>query len=558
MSPGARFALAAAGAIAIGALLFHPLASARPYADDFLFITVARQLEEPWRLLVQDSLGIYFFRPLGMFFWWATVRLFGDGALHYLANIGLHLATAAALYGLVRTFRASAPIAGLVAIAFAVHPTTFSAAAWLSDRFDLLAAPFGLLALIAVQRFLERPVLAWAVLAGGATFASLLSKEVGFVFPGVALLLLLLRDSGPSPAGTRSRLALGAAIAAVAGLALAIRFAVLRGNADTMFYGGGLARMVIEGTLKWARLLPDFVVAEAGSLPGIAAWLGALLALAVAGLVAVRRAAFDRELAIAIAAGVAMMLLSAAAQSPITRASRILPYTLDGIPQGSVMFDWLVSNRYYYVSMAGFFLVFGAIAEGVRRNVRTRVAATLGWSLAALAMVGLLSGARAVGRDWSRFTRTQDAALIAAAAEAFGGAHRWPEGCKIFLLGTRAYSANFLYQADTIVKSMMPPGHSLMGCLVQTEVAPWLHVADRGRMRSVAPLETITHRGKPYPPLEVGNLAIFYLRIPDSDAVRQDADSRFFEFDGARFVEVTAAVREGRRAVRFYDNRPPG
>lgn len=97
-----------------------------------------------------------------------------------------------------------------------------------------------------------------------------------------------------------------------------------------------------------------------------------------------------------------------------------------------------------------------------------------------------------------------------------------------------------------------------MGCLVQTEVAPWFHIADRRRVTNVAPLEVITHRGKPYPPLEVGNLGIYYLRIPDSDAVRQDPNSRFFEYDGQRFVEVTGAVREGKRPVRFFDNRPPG
>ena len=58
--------------------------------------------------------------------------------------------------------------------------------------------------------------------------------------------------------------------------------------------------------------------------------------------------------------------------------------------------------------------------------------------------------------------------------------------------------------------------------------------------------------------VQVGNLAVYYLRIPDSDAVRRDPGSRFFEFDGQRFVEVTDAVRDGRRQVRFYDNRPPG
>jgi hypothetical protein len=287
------------------------------------------------------------------------------------------------------------------------------------------------------------------------------------------------------------------------------------------------------------------------------AWLAALVVLMVAALAAVRRGVYDRPLARAIAIGLVLMLLSGLVQSPIVRASRVLPYHLAGLPVDAAMFDWLVSNRYYYLSLAGFSIVLGAIAEGVSRSITARAGVVAASIVASVAVLSLLGGSRAIGRDWARFTRTQDAVMIAAAADALAG-RPWPAGCKIYLLGTREHSKTFLYGADVIVKHMLPRGHPLIGCLVQTEAAPWFYIADPRKMRSVAPLEVIASGGQPYPPLRVCNMAVYFLRIPDGDAVRLDPGASFFEFDGKRFVEVTDSVRDGRRPVRFFDNRQPG
>ncbi len=557
-----RAALYAVAGAAFAALLFYPLSTARPYADDFAFITMSRQIEAPWLLLVRDAFGLFFFRPVGAFFWWLTVALFADHfPAHYLANVALHLGCAAALFAFARGLSIRAPVAMVAAVAFAAHPTALSAAAWLSDRFDLLATLFGLTSLLCVQRLASQRSTAWAMGACAAAFASMLSKETGFVFPAIGVVLLAWPDPRRPMVSARARLGLGIGLLATALAVLALRTLVLRAGAESMFFAGGLLTTVVEGTLKWARFLPDFIVAQAGSALAVFAWLGALMTLLLAALIATGRGAFDRPLARAIAIGLALMLLSALVQSPVIHASRIFPYHLAGRPGDSAMFDWLVSNRYYYLSLAGFFIVLGAIAEGAWRWIGARGirgAALAASAITALAILALLSGSRAVGRDWARFTRTYDAAIIAAATEAFAGSRQWPAGCKIFLLGTREYSKNFLYGADVIVKHSLPRGHPLIGCLVQTEVAPWFHLADHRKLRDVAPLEVISSRGKPYPPLQVGNMAVYYLRIPDSDAVRQDPNSRFFEFDGRRFVEVTDAVREGRRPVRFLDNRPPG
>jgi Dolichyl-phosphate-mannose-protein mannosyltransferase len=557
-----RIALYLVATTALAALLYYPLSTARPYADDFAFFTMARQIEEPWRLLVQDAYGLFFFRPVGAFFWWLTTALFGDHfAAHYLTNVVLHLGCASLLLVFARSLSISAPVAAASAIAFAAHPTAFSAAAWLSDRFDLLAVLFGLASLVCVQRFIARGSKAWAAGAALAAFASMLSKETGFVFPVMGALLLAWADPRHATASARARSVGAIGLVATAVAALGLRTLALRAGADAILFAGGLLHTLVDGTIKWARFLPDFVIAEAGSATAVFAWFTTLMILLLAALLAAARGAFDRSLARAMAMGLTLMLLSAIVQSPVIQASRVLPYNLAGRPADSALFDWLVGNRFYYLSLAGFFVALGAIAEGTWRSLAARGmrgAAVAVSILAGIAILALLAGARAVGRDWSRFTRTQDAALLAATAETFAGSQEWAAGCKLFLLGTHEYSRTFLYVADVFVKHTLPRGHALMGCLVQTEVAPWFHLADHRKLQRVSPLEMITIRGKPYPPLQVGNMAVYYLRIPDSEAVRNDPDSRFFAYDGKRFVEVTGAVREGRRSVRFFDNRPPG
>lgn len=554
-----RAAMLVAAAI-LAALLFHPLAGAKPYADDFAFLAMTHQLEEPWRLLVQDAFGLFFFRPVVAFSWWVSVAAFGDAwPLHYLANVLLHLGCAAMLYAFVRSLSVSAPVAAAAALAFAAHPTAYSAAAWLSDRFDLFATLFGFASLVAMQRFLAGGGARWAAASCLAAFASMLSKETGFIYPAVAWGLLVWAGTEARLPSQRSRgraaVGLGVTVLAV----LALRKLVLRPSADALFFESGVVTTVLQGVEKWARFLPDFVVAQAGNPVAVFTWLAVLVLFGASALAAAGRGVYDRALGRAVAVGVVLMLLSALVQSPVIRASRVLPYHFAGLPAGAAMFDWLVSHRYYYVSLAGFFVLLAALGEGAwrvlaRRGHLVAIAASL---LVLAGATALVASSRSVGRDWARFTREQDAGLVRAAAEALAP-RDWPAGCKVYLLGTHERSNTFLYGSDVIVKHTLPRGHSLAGCLVQTEVTPWFQVADNRKVRDVSPLEVIRSQGKPYEPLQVGNMSVYYLRIPDSDAVRQDPLATFLAYDGKRFTDVTAEVRSGARPVKFFDNRPPG
>jgi hypothetical protein len=128
-------------------------------------------------------------------------------------------------------------------------------------------------------------------------------------------------------------------------------------------------------------------------------------------------------------------------------------------------------------------------------------------------------------------------------------------GCKLYFLGTPPSAVHFREYADPLVKNALPRGHAAVSCFVQSEQTPWHHLLPSGSF-SPAPLESITVAGRPFTPLHVGNLTVFYLRMPASSAVTQDPAALFFAWRGGRFVDVGDEVREGRMAATFFDHRP--
>jgi hypothetical protein len=103
----------------------------------------------------------------------------------------------------------------------------------------------------------------------------------------------------------------------------------------------------------------------------------------------------------------------------------------------------------------------------------------------------------------------------------------------------------------------LPRGHPALACYVLSESAPWYNLVARAAGHDAAPLEDIRVNGKPYPPLDVGNLTYHYLVIRERPEVIDDPQAAFLAWNGRGYDDVTAQVRERRRAVRFEDRRPP-
>lgn len=344
-----------------------------------------------WRWATAPFLdfGMYF-RPLALLDLAMEFRTSGgDPVLLHAVNIGLHAANAAMVAALAMNLaaaRAHAPrsrmAAGLAAGAFyAAHPALVEGVSWISARFDLLTAFFGLAALLA-DRLLHR--VSSRALAGSLLFlCAALCKEM---ILGLALALplwhLLLARPGQGMSS------------------------VLRDNAVVYaaYAGAGLLYLLLR-----AYCLPDLLHLPAASgmaerLPLIGKTLGRYLQLALWPntlsspihplLVAPSHA--DREclfgLAAAVAAGAAAMTRGLARDLGLLAACFLLALLPVAHVLPMVIGDSFAAERYLqlplaFVALATGLLAAQTLAQGQRSFRLALFALGAGWLvLAALAL----------------------------------------------------------------------------------------------------------------------------------------------------------------------------
>jgi len=92
-------------------------------------------------------------------------------------NVGLHAAVSVLLFALVRSLRASSTVAGIVGIAFAVHPVHTEAVTGIAGRPELLAALFFLISLLCYRKVTGSGQWGYRVAAWLSFACALLSKE---------------------------------------------------------------------------------------------------------------------------------------------------------------------------------------------------------------------------------------------------------------------------------------------------------------------------------------------------------------------------------------------
>jgi len=542
----------AAGAAALAAwLLWYPMRDAAPFLDDYVFFALGVHVDTPLALLLSDAMGSFFFRPFVMFLWALSAKAFGvDAPIQYALNIGLHAANGLLLLVLARRYGIRAAPAAVGAILFVVHPTPFAAAAWLSDRFDVVALFCGLCALIALEAYWRHPRRLNLAGALCALLLALLSKEIAYAIVPVALASAAWRWRSQRGRALRSMIA----IAACAAATLCVRALVVRPVAAAMFLDGGTLSALWDGCAKFFHYLPAFLVVRHGG----AAALGAQALLVAVPLVLVAGGSrFDARAALRAvplaSAAIILLIGCAAAQAPVMHASPIQPFD-----PGPFQFIALAGSRFYYVAFAGLALLVAAcghalIAAPPRPPFTLAVAALL-----AAVTAGMTAQSRDIAREWSSFVRTEDAPLVQAAVAAVRSQQDAPPGCKIFLLDLPDPDDTLRSMLDVAVKQALPPGDPRAACFIQSEHTPWYHLLEARGLPPGAerPLSMMVFAGKPYLPLRVGNLEYFYLTAVDAPAIVASRESTFYAWDGARFANVTELVRSGRRHVAFYDNRP--
>jgi cytochrome c-type biogenesis protein CcmH/NrfG len=185
--------------------------------DGFVWDDTALVLRDPlirsWRLIPEgfqhflftDATASDFYRPMQRLTYtleyWAFV--FRPTPYH-VTSVLCHLAAAIALFAfscellrfLGNADRSRKWISLLAALVWAIHPVHTSAVIYISGRADPLAAAFGFLGLfcgLRSLRALKAGAWLWMVGAAAAFLLSVLSKEIGLIFPLLWLVLLGMR-----------------------------------------------------------------------------------------------------------------------------------------------------------------------------------------------------------------------------------------------------------------------------------------------------------------------------------------------------------------------------
>lgn len=135
-----------------------------------------------------------FYRPVYLLSWALDYVVWGVNPLGYtLTNVLLHAATAV-FVALITLELGGRQGGGLLAgVLFALYPTHPFSMNYVSDRPDVLATAFYLLALFAYLRFRGGRGRGYLVLSLGALVLALLSKEIAVSFPVVILIYELYR-----------------------------------------------------------------------------------------------------------------------------------------------------------------------------------------------------------------------------------------------------------------------------------------------------------------------------------------------------------------------------
>ena len=156
---------------------------------------VGEYFRRDFGILSHWSLSVrWYYRPLLALSFFADYQLWGNNpAGFHLTNLFLHVLCSLLVALLARRLSGQDSVGALAGLFFAVHPAHVEPVAFISGRVDSLVASFGVASVLAllVARGERGPVrLVWQGLGCAAALGAMLSKEIGAVVPGLALLCL--------------------------------------------------------------------------------------------------------------------------------------------------------------------------------------------------------------------------------------------------------------------------------------------------------------------------------------------------------------------------------
>ena len=437
--------------LAFAALL--PLLQAGYVADDWAILALVRHGASPFEYYFADHTATYSYRPNGMLVWYLVAAAFGDAALpQYFVQIALHALNAALLALLLLRLDCTRWTALLIGSVFALHPAAVATAAWLADRFDLLAVNGCLLLLLAVHVWIRRGSASTVCAIALAAAWAIGAKETAIVVLPVALAWLLL---GRRPHRLMPMLAATLPFLA----ALGLRWWIFGGSGLDKVAGDPLRPLqLVCGIGYWLWRLPEALL----RMPPLAmtTLLGGsvLLILILCNARQFRRALQHRHAAHGLnacllpMAGVALLLLPALPQAPISAL----------VLGGGDPLAFAVNHRFYYLALIGLGLCLAPILNRL---------AEIGWHRSLVVATAVLAIAWLVG-DWGHATQLRHSSaspgrmqLVGAIADA-ARARTTKPGCLIYLDSLPSGNSDVHAFIDLVAKSQLDPESAAMSCIV--------------------------------------------------------------------------------------------
>ena len=186
----------------IGAAFWHAARIAF-LSDDYVQVSMAQAFSGTYRALFSQGGGDGFFRPLGylsLAWTWPWAAL--DPSRWHWTGLLLHLGNSLLVYVLAGALGLSRSCSWLASAMFAWYGANPEAVVWIAGRFDLLAAFFGLLALVAFIKLWKEASVPWGIVAWLALGAGLLSKESAYAIP-LAMFVYVAASVGSWKRGIR-------------------------------------------------------------------------------------------------------------------------------------------------------------------------------------------------------------------------------------------------------------------------------------------------------------------------------------------------------------------
>jgi protein O-mannosyl-transferase len=330
------------------------------YDDQWQIVrnTLIQDGSQFWHALTSDVWAVHggeqatsnYWRPSFVFWMILNFRCFGLATFGWhLSNILLHLGVVALSFALVRRLKISRPVAGAIALLFAVHPVHSESVAWISGAPDLIlcAALLGSIWFVILLGEKMTP-LRWA-LALALYLVALGAKEVAILYPLIVVAVLWLRDRDRDDGGVSWARALSIAwpFAAAAVAYFIVRQSIL-GTVQLSKSEVSMGETILTAPAIFAFYLRQMIVPYG---------IGPSYPLRVVTAANIGMANFVVPLLVTIAA--AWWMLRMAARSKLVRiglALLVVPL-LPTLNIAAFHPEQLVHDRYLYVPLLGFLVL---------------------------------------------------------------------------------------------------------------------------------------------------------------------------------------------------------